>query len=223
LVAPVHAEPATATGKGVAGGIMLGAEVVMMPLGIAGVDKWWAYALGGGLGAAAGGVGGYFVETKVAAAEPSFFLLAGGMALVIPTVVVALNATAYKPDVEEGETASEEVGAEVTGTGTDGPSEAPVGAPPQPGGAAPAPAVQPLPGVQPTALPQAKANVKKKQRKPRYLPPSLLGFDFTGHELVVRPGVPAVDIRRTYSEREVAQYGVAQGTSVTFPALTGRF
>src|SRR5436190_17232993 len=108
--------PVTPTGKGIAGGTLLGAEVVMIPLGIAGVDKWWAYLLGGGLGAAGGAVGGYFVETKVkssdgqAVAEPSLHMLAGGLALVIPTVVLTLNATSYKPEVEEGETSSDEPG-----------------------------------------------------------------------------------------------------------------
>src|SRR5438270_12712780 len=78
--------PVTPTGKGIAGGILLGAEIVMIPEGAAGVDKWWAYLLGGVLGGAAGGVGGYFVETKVKAAdgtaiaEPSLYMLAGGMA-----------------------------------------------------------------------------------------------------------------------------------------------
>ena len=88
---------------------MLGAEVPMITMGIIGVEEWWAYLLGGGLGAVGGGVGGYFVE-DTGEAEPALYMLAGGMALVIPALVLTLNATSYKPgdDDEEGEIPSDE-------------------------------------------------------------------------------------------------------------------
>src|SRR5262245_37686753 len=57
-------EPSTvsSTGKGIAGGALLGGEVVMLTMGAIGVESGWPYALFGGLGAVGGGIGGYFVE-----------------------------------------------------------------------------------------------------------------------------------------------------------------
>jgi hypothetical protein len=218
LSSTAHAEPVTATGKGIAGGVLLGAEVVMIPLGAAGVDKWWAYLLGGGLGAAGGAVGGYFVETKVSKAEPSLYMLAGGLALVIPAVVLTLNATAYKPEVEEGETISEEPGA---GGDSGTPGAAPE-APESPGTAPPA-----APGAPPPATPAPgkKSSRAKARRGHAFVMPApgLLGLDFTGQRVALRPGTPTVEVKPMYSSREVAQYGVAQGTEVSFPAIVGRF
>ncbi len=90
------ATEASATGKGITGGALLGAEVIMLVEAAIKVKKPWAYAVGGIAGGIAGGVGGYFIEDG---AEPkiSIYLLAGGMALAIPTTVAVLNATAYKP------------------------------------------------------------------------------------------------------------------------------
>ena len=90
------------TGKGITGGALLGAEVVMIPIAIAGVKAWWPYVVFGAVGAGAGAVGGWAVE-KVDAAEPSLYMLAGGMALVVPTIVAVLNATAYDPAEEVDE------------------------------------------------------------------------------------------------------------------------
>lgn len=85
------------TGKGIVGGALLGGEVVMLTMGAIGVERGWPYLVFGGLGAAGGGVAGYFIEASEPAAEVPLYMLAGGMALVIPTLIVTLNATAYKP------------------------------------------------------------------------------------------------------------------------------
>lgn len=104
----------SATGKGIAGGALLGAELVLITEAIIEVDEWWPYVVFGVAGAGAGAVGGYFVE-QVDVAEPSLYMLAGGMALIVPTVVAVLNATAYDPDEDddgvlpEGESPGEEV------------------------------------------------------------------------------------------------------------------
>lgn len=117
LTAPAseaHADgPVTPTGKGIAGGAMLGAEVVLITTAIIGVKAWWPYVLFGAVGAGGGAVGGYFVEQvdDGNTPEPSLYMLAGGLALVIPTVVAVLNATAYEPE-EEGEDGEEEDGEE---------------------------------------------------------------------------------------------------------------
>lgn len=84
------------TAKGVVGGALLGAEVVMMPMAIAGVKPIWPYLVFGGVGAVGGGIGGYFVETNVSDGRIPLYMLAGGLALVLPTVVLTLNATRYR-------------------------------------------------------------------------------------------------------------------------------
>lgn len=96
---PAHAEgPATSTGKGIAGLAIIGGSATATTMGLVGVEKRWAYLVFPPLVAIGGGIGGYFVESA-APAEVSTFLLGAGMALVIPTIIVSLNATVYKvPD-----------------------------------------------------------------------------------------------------------------------------
>jgi hypothetical protein len=89
---------ASSTGKGIAAGVLLGAEAVTVTEAALGVRSGWAYAVGGLAGAAGGGVGGYFLES--ASARLNIYLLAAGMALVIPTTVAVLNATAYEPPAD---------------------------------------------------------------------------------------------------------------------------
>ena len=96
-------EPVSPTGKAITGGILLGAEVVMIPLGAAGVREWWPYVVFPPLAAAGGAVGGYFLEKSDAPAEASLYMLAGGLGLMIPALVLTLNATAYEPTEDEEE------------------------------------------------------------------------------------------------------------------------
>lgn len=94
---PARADgPVTGTGKGIVGGALLGGEVVTITMGIIGIEAWWPYAVFGAVGAAGGGIGGYFVESA-APPEAPLYMLAGGMALIIPSLIVVLNATAYRP------------------------------------------------------------------------------------------------------------------------------
>ncbi|MBM4363541.1 MAG: hypothetical protein FJ104_12745 [Deltaproteobacteria bacterium] len=216
---PASAEAVSATGKGITGGVLLGAELAMIPQALAGVDKWWAYALGGGLGAAAGGVGGYFVETEVSTAEPSLYMLAGGMALVIPAVVLTLNATAYKPEVEEGEMASDDTTSDVL---TEPTGDAPAEAPPVEAAPEKAPAPSPVPAAPPPSGPQARRSKKSAPSRASIMP-GLFGVDLTGPRISLVPGVPTVDVQPLYTAREVSQYGGAAGHQVMFPAFAGRF
>lgn len=87
------------TGKGITGGALLGGELVMAIEAGAGVQNKWAYLAGGLGGAAAGGVGGYFVE-GMDSPKPAYYLLAAGMAFIIPTTVALLQATSYKPPAD---------------------------------------------------------------------------------------------------------------------------
>ena len=91
-----HAEDVSTTGKGIVGGGLLGAEVVLATEAAFKVQPGWAYLVGGVGGAAAGSVGGYFIEQD-ASPKTTMLMLAGGMALVIPTTVAVLSATAYEP------------------------------------------------------------------------------------------------------------------------------
>jgi hypothetical protein len=180
MTVPVQAEGAvTATGKGIAGGVLLGAEIPMITCAIVGVESAWPYLLFGAAGAAGGAVGGYFLEGEAGdaagggvGAEPSLYLLAGGMALVVPTLIAVLNATAYEPGEGDAE-------------GFDNPAEA---------------------------------------RRRRRVPVAVLNLDALQRDGVsLRPGVPAVELRRAFSAREVAQFGARQRTEVHVRLLQAAF
>jgi hypothetical protein len=164
------------TGKGIAGGTLLGAEVALITTAAIGAKSWWPYVLFGAVGAGGGAVGGYFVE-QVEPAEPSLYMLAGGMALVVPTIVAVLNATAYDPtedeEVEEGE------------------EELPPG-------------------------------VEADEVGGRGLPMALIGVDAFGRPRVSL-GLPAVEVRQSYTPIEVVKYGVEQQTEVHLPVVRGSF
>ena len=240
--ADVGKAEASAVGKGTVGGALLGGELVCSVEALAGVKSPWAYLGGAVGGAAAGGVGGYFVE-KEGSARASMLLLAGGMTLAIPTVVLVLSRTAYNPPADYL---------------TDKPpADEPVANPPQPDTATPAPMGSspaanpgapnqqsvPVPSEGPTAppanatpptttpptttppttTPPTSAVPSKQHRFARgeKLPPLVL----TPPSLVaLTPGalalnVPAVEIQNTYTRAEVAMYGVTQHTEVHIPVL----
>src|SRR5687768_7266943 len=115
-------DEASPTGKGITGGALLGAEAVMLVEAALDVKPAWAYIVGGLAGGVAGGVGGWVVEDG-GSARASMFLLAGGMALVIPTTVAVLATTAYRPPPDYVQDKA--------------PTDEPVAEPPQPSGAPP--------------------------------------------------------------------------------------
>lgn len=87
-----HAETVSTTGKGLVGGGLLGAEVVVISEALIGLDQEWMYWAGAGVGAAGGAVGGYFLESSMSP-QVSVVVLMGGMALAIPALVISLDAT----------------------------------------------------------------------------------------------------------------------------------
>src|SRR4029079_2682594 len=87
--APAHAEEIEVKGKGIVGGGLLGAEVVMLGEAVFGVKSGWEYLIGGVVGAGGGALAGHYIEDG-ADAQVSVYMLAGGMALIIPTTVAVL-------------------------------------------------------------------------------------------------------------------------------------
>jgi hypothetical protein len=127
--APSLADEVPATGKGITGGALLGGEVVMLVEAAFGVKSGWVYILSGIAGAAAGGYAGSIVE-KQADPKASVYMLAGGMALIIPTTVAVLQATSYSPPEDYTE---DRPAAPIPA------SEPPIPGAPPPSGPAPAP------------------------------------------------------------------------------------
>ena len=221
----VHAEEVATTGKGIVGGALLGAELVLVTEAAFKVQPGWAYLVGGVGGAAAGGVGGYFIEQE-ASSKATMLMLAGGMALVIPTTVAVLSATAYEPPASY--------------TQDHAPTDEPVAEPPQPS-TTPAPVPSPPattspagtevttpPATPPAATPGAPSGSlpKRKSKAHRTLPldyhlspPALIGVSAEALTL----GVPAVEVRNVYSRNELAMYGVTQATELRVPVLSVLF
>jgi hypothetical protein len=208
--AHAHAEEVSPTGKGIVGGALLGAEAVTITEGIIGVRKPIAYVIGGGLGAIGGGVAGYFIEQGSDDGRVPVYMLAGGMALVIPAVIVTLNATRYRPS--EGATEDRVppdapvadpgiVGGSITfDSGASGGTGAPPANPTPPAAAPPVPAPSPTP-----------------QQAP---PPQSL---FDVHDGAFRIGVPLPEVRAMYTMAELKEYGVPQQTVVRMPMLRVTF
>jgi hypothetical protein len=239
--ADVGTTEASAKGKGVVGGALLGAELVCGVEAIAGVKSPWAYLGGGVAGAVGGGIGGHFVE-KNGSPRASMLLLAGGMTLVIPTIVGVLSATVYQPPadyltdkppadepvanppqpdnnapVTPGTTPAAPPGANPSPPPTMQPSAAPP--PSVPPASSPTPAPSPPPNGAGPASPAQRA--RKVAAQHRTLPPLAL----TPPALVaLRPGalalsVPAIEIQPTYTRAELAMFGVKQTTEVHIPVV----
>lgn len=94
--AQVGTEVAPSGVRGTIGGAVVGAETTMLIMGALRVRPVWAYALGGGLGAVAGGAGGYLLD-EAGNTPVSMTLLVAGLLMAVPTTIVVLNATSYHP------------------------------------------------------------------------------------------------------------------------------
>jgi hypothetical protein len=216
-----HAEEVSPTGKGVVGGAFLGAEVVVFIEAIAGVRSGTAYLLGAGGGAVAGGVGGYFVEQSASDGRVPAYMLAGGLALVIPALVVTLDQTRYLPS--EGAREDRPVtnlppsdpgkpgGGAVIGAEPKPP--APAATPPSTPGATPAPAPATPPaggGAGGTPAPQA-----------RRLAPSLLNMQGVSSFKV---GLPIPEVRPVFTASQKKEFAVdSHGSELRFPVMNVTF
>ncbi len=187
--------------KGLIGGGLLGGEVVTMVESIAGLHRGWLFGVGFVVGAGGGAVGGYFADKGSTDGRVSMYLLAGGLALVIPALVLTLNATRY-----QGSDAATE---------DKPPVNAPAANPGTPGGSVVTPD---------TAAPVVPPPAPAPPPSPPPPPTSFLDLQFPGRGAsTVRLGVPVPDVRPMYSAREQQQYGLPQHTEVRMPVLAVTF
>jgi hypothetical protein len=201
-----RADEVSPDAKGIVGGALLGAEIVTMTESIAGARPGWAYAVGAIAGAGAGGVGGYFIEQASFSNDGRVptYMLAGGLALIIPAIVLTLNATRYLP--EEGATEDR-----VRPSG-------PAADPGAPGGGVVAPAS--TPGTPPKAAPPPAA---APATPPPAAPPPPTQSLLDVRSGAVRVGVPVPDVRPIFSMVEQRQYGMQAQTELRMPVLRVAF
>jgi len=85
--------------KGMIGLGLIGAELGFVIPAVAGLHETWAFIVFPIAGAAGGAAAGYFLLEK-GEGEPELAVVAltAGMALVIPSLIVTLSATAYEPE-----------------------------------------------------------------------------------------------------------------------------
>jgi hypothetical protein len=191
-------------GKGIVGGALLGAEVVTMVEAVAGVRPPWAYIVGAVVGGGGGAVAGHFVENGSNDGRAPMYMLAGGLALIIPAIVLTLNATRYQPD---------------EGASEDNAPTGPAAEPGAPGGSIvnapnlPPPTPQPQPQSPPLPPPAAPPPAPPP---PPTTPPQSL-FDIQGGSL--RLGIPLPDIRPVFSMAEQRQYGLHAETELRMPMV----
>src|SRR5262249_38019864 len=112
--------PVSGTGKGIAGGALLGEEVGLVTLSLAGAKQSWMYLTIPTALAIGGGIGGYFIEKGKVRTDPqvAVYKTRAGMALIIPAVVITLSANTYNPGSEDS-TPPEAVGTD-SGMGSNG-------------------------------------------------------------------------------------------------------
>ena len=191
-----RADDVSPTGKGIGGGALLGAEVVTITESLVGVHAGWAYWVGAIVGAGGGGAGGYFVEKGSTDGTVPMYMLAGGLALAIPAIVLTLNATRYMP--EEGATEDR------APTAPAGPAAEPG----VPGAGVVSPSTSATPPPAPTAAPPASAAPPPPQ--------SLLDV----HSGALRMGVPVPNVLPVYSAVEQRRFGLRSAeTELRMPVL----
>lgn len=195
--------------KGVIGLGLFGAELGFAIPALAGMDQTWAFIVFPIAGAGLGATVGYFAletgTTDLAVANVA--VLAISMALIIPTMVITLSATAYDPDDEAaveqeaedtgGPVQAEdyEVGGGAAGGGAAGTTE----------GAAPAPEAAP-----PAPAPQGRLHQHGPHRAQR--DPRDDGFVRVNGDGVFL-GVPSVATVPTYSLEEMQRLGLREQRS----------
>jgi hypothetical protein len=181
------------TPKGIIGGALLGMEAGTIVESIAGVRNGWVYLASDIVLGAGGAAAGYEVEKTSSSGTAPVLMLAGGLGLAIPAIVLTLDALVTRSD-----NASED----------NAPTNAPPANPGAPGKSivGPAPAATPAPAAAPHAqLAPAPSKVHL----------SLVDVNRAGMHL----GVPMPEVRPVFSMSELRQYGLAQQTEVRMPLV----
>jgi hypothetical protein len=199
---PSHAEDVSPKGKGIVGGGLLGAEVITLVEAAAGVKPGWAYLVGAIIGAGGGAAAGAAIENK-ADSKISVYMLAGGMALIIPTTVAILQATSYKPPSDYTE--------DRPAAGT------PVPEPPRP--VQPVPATTPGGGTKTSPGPGPSSLHYHWEPARLKLPVGLLDLD----EGAFQVAVPAIEVRSVYGLEELQKYGLEQKHELHIPVFSATF
>ncbi len=201
-------------GKGIVGGALLGAEVGTIIESIAGVHSPWVYVVTDLVLGIGGGIGGWEVEQQVENkgwdVRVPVFMLAGGLGLIIPAVVLTLNGTRYQP----AENASED----------HAPTNAcrrRIRARPMEASCRPPrlrrPSSRPL-LRRPVVLP--RACFRRTFRRPAR-PPHRSLFDVNAEGMHL--GVPVPEVRPLFTMSELRQYGLTQQTEVRMPLVKVSF
>jgi hypothetical protein len=200
--ATAHATEISATGKGIAGGALLGGEIVTITEGLIGVRGAGWYILGALVGAGGGGVGGYFLEQKSASTglpptngRAQTYMLAGGLALLIPAIVLSLNANRYRPQegVKEDNAPPAEPGTDAAKSASrDSRQKEPAG---------------------------GRRRSVAQRGAAAGLPPSLVSVG-DGH---LNLGVPVPEVSPIFSAEDQVKYGLKQQTEVKVPVVSFTF
>jgi hypothetical protein len=213
--ADASADEVKPTAKGIAGCALLGGEVVVFGEAIFGVRSPAAYLIGAGAGAVAGGVGGFFLEKGVSDGRIPAYTLAGGLALIIPALVVAFDQTRYMPSEGAREDKNVPVGPPAEpgkpgGGSVVGAEPGAAPAAPSPGSTTPATPATPAP-----ATPPAGGGTGGGTPAPQSL------IDVRLHEArAFRMGAPIPAIRPMFTVAEENQLAVkSTGTELRFPVV----
>lgn len=226
----------TPTAKGITGCALLGGEAVALVEAAVGVRARWAYIVGPLLGMAAGGVGGYFLESAAGTSPNYDPTLTGisvgtlvlGLGLVVPTVIAYINATSYRPEADtpsddnapSNAPIDESTGAQ--GAPAEGGAATPSNAPASSGGGSSGGASG---GTGTTTNPSTSmvhpggSGRRMTRAFPALRATGLLDFGTTG----LAVGVPSVSVENSVSVHDMRQYGLAPQSELRVPLLSGAF
>lgn len=213
----------TPDGKGIVGLGLIGAELgFVIPALVqeaAGTNEWWPYLVFPVVGAAAGVVGGYFMEQETQASpEIDVAFMVVGLALVVPTVVATLALTAYDPGQDTGGDYGAEPEEEPTyedGTTTDavqveGGDE--FGDEPAPSGEG---------GGEGEPAEGGTSAVQQRVRGLLAGGPGILRFDGEGRQVLL--GLPMIQSRSSFTAAERESLRLAPSTDVHIPVVSASF
>jgi hypothetical protein len=209
--------PVVGTGKGIVGGALLGGEIGFIGLSVAGAKQTWLYYVVPGALAIGGGIGGYFIEKDKEGtdAQVPMFMLAGGMALIIPTVVITLSANAYQPANEDNTPAdaSPADAGGALGVKVNTSDSTNMGSPSSGGGGTTT--------TTPTAPPpKRKPANTSSSAAPIQRPQALVNFDDL---TTIKVGLPVIALRPMYTKTEMSQFNQPQRYEVTAPVVSFAF